>query len=56
MTIAAASEAQALSHQPRGVKAVVPDGTIIIGDANVEHEHHVATSQVAKSTMPPGTA
>ena len=32
-----AAEAQALSHT-RGVKAVVPDGTIIIGDGHVEHE------------------
>ena len=32
-----AAEAQALSHDP-GVKAVVPDGTIIIGDAHVDHE------------------
>ena len=33
-----AAEAQALSHTP-GVKAVVPDGTIIIGDATSNTKH-----------------
>ncbi len=45
-----AAEAQALSHTP-GVKAVVPDGTIIIGDAR-STTPTVAASQVGKSTIP----
>ncbi len=45
-----ASEAQALSDNP-GVKAVVPDATIVIGDAT-SSTNTVAASQVAKSTMP----
>ena len=45
-----AAEAQALSNNP-GVKAVVPDGMIIIGDAT-SSTNTVAASQVAKSTMP----
>ena len=32
-----AAEARALSHT-QGVKEVVPDGTIIIGDATSKHE------------------
>ncbi len=48
-----AAEAQALSQTP-GVKAVVPDGTIIIGDA-ASTTPTVPTSRVAKSTTP-GTA
>ena len=48
-----AAEAQALSQTP-GVKAVVPDGTIIIGDAT-STTPTVAASRVAKSTTP-GTA
>ena len=48
-----ASEAQALSHTP-GVKAVVPDGTIIIGDAT-STTPTVPASRVQKSTIP-GTA
>ncbi len=45
-----AAEAQALSHTP-GVKAVVPDGTIIIGDATSTTKT-VAGSRVRKSTIP----
>ena len=48
-----AAEAQALSRTV-GVKAVVPDGTIIIGDAT-STTPTVAASRVAKSTTP-GTA
>ncbi len=44
-----AAEAQALSHTP-GVKAVVPDGTIIIGDATSTTKT-VAASRVLKSAM-----
>jgi len=45
-----AAEAQALSHA-RGVKSVVPDGTIIIGDARSTTKT-VAPSRVRKSTIP----
>jgi hypothetical protein len=45
-----AAEAQALS-QTQGVKAVVPDGTIIIGDATSTTKT-VAGSRVPKSTIP----
>ena len=45
-----ASEARALSHT-RGVKEVVPDGTIIIGDATSKTKT-VAASQVRKSAFP----
>jgi hypothetical protein len=45
-----AAEARALSHTA-GVKAVVPDGTIIIGDAR-STAGSVATSQVRKSRIP----
>src|SRR5450755_3943348 len=45
-----AAEAQALSHT-RGVKAVVPDGTIIIGDGRSSTKT-VAASRVRKSTTP----
>jgi hypothetical protein len=45
-----AAEAQALSHT-QGVKAVVPDGTIIIGDATSTTKT-VAASRVRKSTIP----
>jgi hypothetical protein len=48
-----AAEARALANNP-GVKEVVPDGTIIIGDAK-SSTPTVAPSQVRKSTMP-GTA
>jgi hypothetical protein len=48
-----AAEARALANNP-GVKEVVPDGTIIIGDAT-SSTPTVAASRVAKSTMP-GTA
>jgi hypothetical protein len=48
-----AAEAQALSHAP-GVKAVVPDGTIIIGDAT-SRTKTVSASKVRKSTVS-GTA
>jgi hypothetical protein len=44
-----AAEAQALSHTS-GVKEVVPDGTIIIGDAT-SSTPAVATSQVRKSAI-----
>jgi hypothetical protein len=45
-----AAEAQALSHTP-GVKAVVPDGTIIIG-GGMSSTNTVAGSRVGKSTIP----
>ena len=45
-----AAEAQALSHTP-GVKEVVPDGTIIIGDGT-SNTKTVAASRVRKSTIP----
>src|ERR1700733_10124087 len=45
-----AAEAQALSQAP-GVKAVVPDGTITIGDAT-STTPTVASSRVGKSIMP----
>ncbi len=45
-----AAEAQALSHTP-GVKAVVPDGTIIIGDGTSTTKT-VAASRVGEPTMP----
>jgi Subtilase family len=45
-----AAEAQALSHTA-GVKAVVPDGTIIIGEGTSKTST-VAGSQVGKSTIP----
>src|ERR1700691_5232517 len=45
-----AAEAQALSHT-RGVKAVVPDGTIIIGDA-ASNTKTVAASRMRKATIP----
>ena len=48
-----APEARALANNP-GVKEVVPDGTIIIGDAK-SSTPTVAPSRVQKSTMP-GTA
>jgi hypothetical protein len=46
-----AAEAQALSHT-LGVKAVVPDGTIIIGDGAKYNTKTVAASQVRKSAIP----
>ena len=49
-----ASEAQALSHTP-GVKEVVPDGTIIIGDAT-STASTVAASQVRTSARPSSAA
>jgi hypothetical protein len=45
-----AAEARALSHT-RGVKAVVPDGTIIIGDGK-SNTKTVAASRVRKSAIP----
>ncbi|MGZ4324242.1 MAG: peptidase, partial [Solirubrobacteraceae bacterium] len=45
-----AAEAQALSHIP-GIKAVVPDGTIIIGDGTSTTKT-VAASRVGKPIMP----
>jgi Subtilase family len=46
-----AAEAQALSHT-RGVKEVVPDGTIIIGDGAKYDTKTVAASRVRKSAIP----
>ena len=46
-----AAEAQALSHT-RGVKAVVPDGTIIIGDGSKYNTKTVAASRVRKPAIP----
>jgi hypothetical protein len=46
-----AAEARALRHT-RGVKAVVPDGTVIIGDASRYNTKTVAASQVRKSAIP----
>ena len=45
-----AAEAKALSHT-QGVKAVVPDGTVIIGD-DTSNTNTVAASRVQKSTIP----
>jgi hypothetical protein len=44
------AEAQALSHD-QGVKAVVPDATVIIGEGNPRTQS-VAASQVQKPTIP----
>src|SRR6202161_2737725 len=49
-----AAEAQALSHT-QGVKEVVPDGTIIIGDAT-STTPTVSASQVRKSALPESAA
>ncbi len=49
-----AAEAQALRNNP-GVKAVVPDGTIIMGDAR-STTPTVAASRVQKSSSAPATA
>jgi hypothetical protein len=46
-----AAEAQALSHT-RGVKEVVPDATVIIGDGGKYNTKTVAASQVRKSAIP----
>ena len=46
-----AAEAQALSHTP-GIKAVVPDATVIIGDGGKYNTKTVAASQVRKSAIP----
>ena len=46
-----AAEAQALSHV-RGVKEVVPDVTVIIGDGGKYNTKTVAASQVRKSAIP----
>ena len=46
-----ASEAQALSHT-QGVKAVVPDATIVVGAEANSSTSPVAGSQVQKSTVP----
>jgi hypothetical protein len=46
-----AAEAQALSHT-RGVKAVVPDGTIIIGNGTSSNTKTVAASRVRKRAIP----
>jgi Subtilase family len=48
------AEARALSHT-QGVKAVVPDGTIVIGDATSTTKT-VAASQVRKSAVPTAAA
>jgi hypothetical protein len=45
-----AAEARALSHT-RGVKAVVPDGTVIIGDGSKYSTKTVAGSQVRKAAL-----
>jgi hypothetical protein len=45
------AEAQALSHAA-GVKAVVPDGTIIVGEGGKSNINAVAPSQVRKSALP----
>jgi hypothetical protein len=49
------AEAQALSHTP-GVKAVVPDGTVIIGDGGTYNTKTVAASRVQKPTIPAAAA
>lgn len=46
-----AAEAQALSHT-RGVKAVVPDGTVIIGGGGTSNTKTVAASRVRKPAIP----
>ena len=46
-----AAEAQALSHT-RGVKSVVPDATVIIGDSGKYNTKTAAASQVRKSAIP----
>ena len=48
------AEAQALSNNP-GVKAVVPDGTIVIGGGAL-NTPTVSASRVQKSTIPPAAA
>src|SRR5579863_4277234 len=50
-----AAEAQALSHT-RGVKSVVPDITVIIGDGGKYNTKTVPGSQVRKSAIPPRAA
>jgi hypothetical protein len=46
-----AAEAQALSHT-RGVKSVVPDATVIIGEGGKYNTKTVAASQVRKPAIP----
>jgi hypothetical protein len=46
-----AAEARALRHT-RGVKAVVPDGTIIVGQGRLNAKGTVAASQVSKPAVP----
>src|SRR5215469_11797322 len=46
-----ASEARALRHA-RGVKAVVPDATVIIGHGSKSNTNTVAASRVQKPTIP----
>jgi hypothetical protein len=46
-----AAEAQALSHA-RGIKEVVPDGTIIIGDGSKDNTKTVPASRVRKPVIP----
>ena len=46
-----AAEAQALSHTP-GIKEVVPDATVIIGDGGRYNTKTVAASQVRKPAIP----
>src|SRR5215469_7636607 len=46
-----AAEAQALSHV-LGVKAVVPDGTIIVGDSGKYNTKTVAAARVRKPAIP----
>jgi Subtilase family len=50
-----AAEARALSHT-RGVKAVVPDGTVIIGQGGKYDTKTVAASQVRKRAIPATSA
>ena len=50
-----AAEAQALSHT-RGVKEVVPDGTIIIGDGSKYNTKTVPASRVRKPVIRPRAA
>jgi hypothetical protein len=46
-----AAEAQALSHA-RGIKEVVPDGTIVIGDGSKDNTKTVPASRVRKPVIP----
>src|SRR5215471_13356429 len=50
-----AAEAQALSHTP-GIKAVVPDATVIIGQGSKYDTKTVAASRVQKPAIPAAAA